>query len=131
MIDMLLFYPVRVGTLETLNWLETSSSNMQKHARWMFLYKFHSFYCLVKMALAIFIIDWVGNCVYTATGPGSVGSWNGFGLRCVYTIGAKISPDHPWMTLCGHMRSFIARTICFCSALILRSLGVAITWGDS
>jgi hypothetical protein len=28
MIDMLAFHPVRVGMLETLNWLETSSSNM-------------------------------------------------------------------------------------------------------
>ena len=63
MIDMLAFYPVRVGMLETLNWSNTSSSNMRKHARWMFLYKFHSFCALVKMASAIFIIDAVANCV--------------------------------------------------------------------
>ncbi len=53
------------------------------------------------MALAIFIIDWVVNCVYTATAPGLVGSWNKFGSRSVYTIDAKIRPDNPWMTLCG------------------------------
>ncbi len=85
MIDMLAFHPVRVGTLETLNWLETSSSNTWKHAHWMFLYEFHLFCALVKMVLAIFIIDWVTNCVYTATAPGSVGSWNGFGSRSAYT----------------------------------------------
>ena len=74
MIDMLAFYPVRVGTLETLNWSETSSSNMWKHARWMFLDEFHLFCSLMKMVLAIFIINWVANCVYTTTGPGLVGS---------------------------------------------------------
>ncbi len=123
MIDMLAFHPVRVGMLETLNWSETSSSNMQKHARWMFLYEFHLFCALVKMALAIFIINGVTNCVYTTTAPGLVGSWNGFGSRSVNTIGAKIMPDHPWMTLCGHVSCFNAGTICFRGALIFTKSG--------
>jgi hypothetical protein len=96
---------------------------MWKHARWMFLYKLHSFSTLVKMASAISIIDWVVNSVYTATGPGSVGSWKEFGLRRAYTIGAKIRPDHPWMTLCGRVSCLNAHTICFRSALIFTKSG--------
>jgi hypothetical protein len=96
---------------------------MQKHACWMFLNEFHSFCALVKMVLTIFIINTVANCMYIATAPGLVRSWNGFGLRSAYTIGAKIRPDHPWMMLCGHVSCFNARTICFCSALIFTKSG--------
>ncbi len=120
---MLAFHPARVGMFKTLNWSETSPSNMQKHARWMFRNEFHSFCARVKMALAVFIIDAVANCVQTATAPGSMEDWNRFGSRSACTIGAKIRPDHPWMTLCGHVSCFNARTICFCSALILTKSG--------
>jgi hypothetical protein len=44
-------------------------------------------------------------------------------MRRAYTIGAKIWPDHPMMTLCGHVSCFNARTICFCSALIFTKSG--------
>jgi hypothetical protein len=123
MIDMLVFHPMRVGILETLNWSDTSSSNMRKHACWMFLNEFHLFCTLVKMAIGHLYHQCGRKLVYTTTAPGLVGSWRGFGSRSAYTIGAKIRPDHPWMTLCGNVSCFNARTICFHSALILLKSG--------
>jgi hypothetical protein len=58
LIDMLVFHLVRVGTFDTLNWLATFSSSMQKHACWMFTYDFHLFCACANMELAILI--WAG-----------------------------------------------------------------------
>ncbi len=38
LMDIVEFHPVRDGVVETLNWVAIFVSNMQKHARVMFLY---------------------------------------------------------------------------------------------
>ena len=52
---MLVFHPVRVGMLETLNWSATFSSNMQKHAGLMVSWELFLFCTLANMTSAVFI----------------------------------------------------------------------------
>jgi hypothetical protein len=54
---MLVFLPVRVGMLETLNWPAKFSPNMRKHAGLMFLYDLYWFCAFVNMAC-----KWWINC---------------------------------------------------------------------
>ncbi len=82
---MLAYQPIRVGTLETLNWSETFSSSMQKHALIMFLYEPYSICAHTNIALAVLICAGNAYCAYTATAPRLAGCNKWVKLeKCVY-----------------------------------------------
>ncbi len=123
MIDILLLQPIRVGTLETLNWSAMLVSSMRKHVCRMFSYNWCSFWRRFNRLSVVVIIEGVANCVYTATGPGFPGIAKAVGSRRAYTIGDRTIPVYPCTALWGHTSCLSAVTICFLSARIFEKSG--------
>jgi hypothetical protein len=98
---MLAFQPIRVGTFETMNWSETFSSSMRKHALMIFFYEPYLFCACTKIASAVLICIGNANCAYTTTPPKSAGATNGLGLRSAYTIGNNTKLGHPLIVFWG------------------------------
>ncbi len=109
-IHMVEFHPVNVGVFNTLNWLGTSLSSMQKHARWMFFNDLKYFESRTNASLIIFIMAGVPNGVYgrcperCVHGCGARIGWHC--KRCHLEegvhMGANARPAHPWMKLRGY-----------------------------